>query len=127
MRALQQRVNDKMGTRIKNSISLLDFLSVLAIILILGVILVSYSPINPNSVFAASPAPPGAAAACKPTPTNVCLLAPVLLTGTKIGYVFVWTTNSKPAWAAYEIKATPVTTGTRDQRKARRSLEFAPK
>jgi hypothetical protein len=105
-----------METKTQNGVSLLDFLSFLAIILILAAILISYSPNGPHSVYHASLAAPGGAAPCKATPTNICLLDPVLPAATKIGYTFVWASDSKPAWVAYETKETPVTIVTRDQR-----------
>lgn len=111
-------MTDRIGTIRQKGTSLIDFLSIFAIILILVAILLSYSPTGSDGVFNPSPSALHGAASCRPTLTNACLLKQVLPGGMNEGYAFVQLADGRAVWVGYSVKGSPVTAGVIDRKMA---------
>jgi hypothetical protein len=105
----------RIGTIKQKGTSLIDFLSILAIMLVLVAIVLSYSATDADGVFDASPSGLRGAASCRPTSTNACLPKQVPPRGMKEVYAFVQLTDGRAVLVRYSIEANPVPAGMIDR------------
>jgi type IV pilus assembly protein PilA len=77
---------------------------------------ITYSSVYPSVGFPPTLLSLGGVTPCTATPANACLLDVVLSSGTKAGYVFVYTGDGLTPSLNYTIAATPVSLGITGQR-----------
>jgi prepilin-type N-terminal cleavage/methylation domain-containing protein len=100
---------DKTG--IQDGFSLIELLSIVAILLILVAIAIPYPSSDPKSWSSAPAVALGGAFHCRTTSTQACLHAQVVPSGAQTGYAFVPATGGNAAWTSYKIKETSLSAG----------------